>query len=219
MSAFGPAGAPGMPAFGGPSPMRQQAAGALAKAMVVLYWVAAAATAGLAASMVHRGGVVGDLFKNLATIDDVNSSDNQVAGVLLLVLVVMLAAAMVTSLWSRRVVHNAQVGGATGLNPGMAGGGWFIPIGWFFIPFQQLRATAKGLGRAAKSLPVWQAAFVVGFVLAIVSRVMVRDNALTAENVGNKFTNQGYVMFAAAAAFAVAAVFAGRTTKELDGRR
>ena len=59
-----------------------------------------------------------------------------------------IAIAILLAVWSYRAVSNGVARGAAA-NPGLAAGGWFIPIGFYVVPFIQLRKALAGRGKAA----------------------------------------------------------------------
>ena len=60
-------------------------------------------------------------------------------------------------------------------SPGLAAGGWFIPIGWFFVSFSQLR---KAMGGRGDTSPVgwWQGLWVVAWIASGISLQLFDDD-------------------------------------------
>jgi hypothetical protein len=84
----------------------------------------------------------------------------------ILLVVLTLAAAIITSLWARRVAENARARGDRLVRPGLATGGWYIPIGWFWVGFNQIKNAMSRAGQSPRLIGRWQTAFVLATVLS-----------------------------------------------------
>ena len=93
---------------------------------------------------------------------------------MLLLAALMLAGAIVVSIWSLKTAQNADASGATGVSPGLACGGWYIPIGWLFVPFIQLRQVTAHRRRSLTALTLWQVFFVGFWLFSVLFRVFGR---------------------------------------------
>lgn len=206
---------PGYVQYGGPAQGSVQSSSSLSKAMVILYGLVVAAGALLAFAFFNRKGVVDDILNASGTQSDLDSADGILGLAVILQFLAIVASAILTALWSKRIVSNAKARGVTGVSTGLAAGGWFIPIGWFFVGFNELRKAVKGVGGVSKSLALWQGAFIaqviVGFFNFNNDDVFFNDpDAL------DQLNNQALVALAAVAVLAVATFFAAKAAKEID---
>jgi len=144
-------------------------------ALEALVAVAAAVALFNRASVVDR---VDFLSPTFADIQDIKDADGQVTGSLSVFFVLALAIAVVWIVWQFRHAKNAQaIRGDTGLGPGWAIGGWFIPLGNYVLPQLQLFQAAKasdpdlgpgqpaGSGKAPSSVIAWWVLLDVAVVL------------------------------------------------------
>jgi hypothetical protein len=184
--------------------------------MIVLYSVTTAAAALLALTFFLRKGKWDDFLAGNATISDLDNSDNTVAMAALLQIVLFIAAAIVTSIWARRIAQNAQARGAQGIKVGMATGGWFIPIGFFWLGFGQLRKSSEAFGRPIAALYRWQTLFILQSVISTVTRNMGKIDESSPGSVADSLRNQWMLGLLGAAMFAVTTFFAAKAAKELD---
>lgn len=189
----------------------------LSKTMIILYWVTTAAAALLAIAAFMRKGTFDDFVSGDGTVADIDSADDFVGLAALLQIGVVIASAVVTCLWSKRIADNAVARGVSGVKPGMAAGGWFIPIGWFWLGFKELRKAGEGVRADVSAVQRWQAFFIGQSVLGVVTRNLgnfdVNDSA---DSISSALRNQWMVALAAAALYAAATVFAARAAKGLD---
>ncbi len=145
-----------------------QSSKGLGNATIALFWLVTLFGFLLAFSLFRRKSVVEDFFSN-GSFDDiqkVNDADSLVGAMALLQILVQIAAAIVVCLWSKRIASNAIARGGRDISPGLAAGGWFIPIGWFFVPFNQLRKSVKAVGGqgSGSGITGWQIAWVISGV-------------------------------------------------------
>jgi hypothetical protein len=215
-----PAGVPaGYVAYGQPANVAVTEPRALRAATVAMFWAATAATVVLALIAYHRGDVARDVLDGVSGLKDAKDADDATAAAALFVMAAMLAGAILVCIWSARTAGNARRRdpGNTA-NPGLAAGSWFIPLGNLVLPFAQLRTAARaGAARLSAAIVVWQAAFIVAFVCAIVQRV--RGDISAGDDIGDapsRLHSQGIVIFVMAVTFAVAAVAAMRAMTEVD---
>lgn len=163
---------PGAPALGAVSSNR-----GLRLASIVLAWMATASLFVLLIVVLNRRTVFadlvddGDLFtlRGLVRLDD---ADSAVAGGIGLFALSALPLTIVVSLWTLRFVGNAQVRGAADVSPGLACGGWYIPVGQLAVPFVQLRRSARHVDAPRGAIGWWQAGFAVlvaGFLAIVVA--------------------------------------------------
>ena len=185
----------------------------LSKAMVVLYWGVVATGALIAFAFFNRKSAVEDFLNGAAS--DFDSADALLGLAVILQVLLMLSAAIVTCLWAKRIADNAKARGVMNVSPGLAAGGWFIPIGWFFVGFNELRKSVKGVNGSAPSLNIWQGAFIAQVVVGFFN-LNNDDVYLTDSDALDQLGNQGIVGLVAMAVLAVAAFFAMKAAKEIN---
>lgn len=186
------------------------------KATLVLFWCASAASLLVGFVAYQRGNVLDDYLNGGNSLSDVRDADSRVAGLAFLMLALQIAAAIVLAVWSNRTVSNAKSRGADA-SSGLAAGGWFIPIGNYWVPWGQLRKAAARFGTVPGALLVWQLLFIGQAVLSVIARVVGNLDSVTGdEQAVSKLHNQGFLFIATAASMAVAAVCAGRAMKGID---
>ena len=153
-----------------------------------------------------------------STLSELHDADNFVNGAAGVASMLVLAIAILLTVWSARVVVNARAQGRR--VSGLAAGGWWIPIAWFVVPFVQLRRAVAGRGNTS-ALALWQALFIVGFGVCRAIELAVRpdfDRFDTAQHVSDDLRNQGFAFLATTvvvAALAVAAIAAMRSIDEV----
>lgn len=145
----------------------------LATATLALYWCRTGAEALLAFAFAKRRSVLDTAIDHFAhggvTRADVDADERArtlIGGVSVLLLALTVAATIVTSLWARRVAENARARGDTVVRPGLATGGWYIPIGWFWVGFNQIKEAMSRAGHSPRPIARWQIAFVLASVLS-----------------------------------------------------
>lgn len=206
---------PGYVQYGGPAQGSVQSSSSLSKAMVILYGLVVAAGALLAFAFFNRKGVVDDILNASGTQSDLDSADGILGLAVILQFLAIVASAILTALWSKRIVSNAKARGVTGVSTGLAAGGWFIPIGWFFVGFNELRKAVKGVGGVSKSLALWQGAFIAQVIVGFFN-FNNDDVFLSDPDALDQLNNQALVALAAVAVLAVATFFAAKAAKEID---
>ncbi len=150
----------------------------LATALLVLFILVALTQLGAAGARFNRASLIDDVIESPSSVDqqDLIDADDTVAGLSGLHALGMLATGIVFIIWQFRHAKNATVlGNQSGLGPGWAIGGWFVPLGNLVIPgvqlFQSSKAsdvTARQQGQPPKGAPVvvlWAVAFGLGVVL------------------------------------------------------
>jgi hypothetical protein len=140
----------------------------LATALSVLLAITAVAALLLALAFFNRASILDDPFG--ASFDELQSSDDAVAGGGGFLILGLLVTGIVWLIWQYRHAKNARALGQTdGLGPGWAIGGWFIPLGNWVIPQLQLKQAAEasdpsGARKAPPIVIVWWVLWVVGAV-------------------------------------------------------
>lgn len=178
-------------------------------------WVAVAAHVFLAGAAFSRKSVWDDFIDGSKNLVDLDDADNRVGGALALWVVVTVATAILLAVWSHRTTSNGQARGAQ-VSPGLAAGGWFIPIGWFFVSFIQLRKAMGGRGDTA-SVGWWQGLWVVAWIASGVSLQLFDDDlSQTPSEVSDGLRNQSVGLAIATVILVAATIFAMRAVKAVD---
>jgi len=188
----------------------------LRKAVVILMWVTVAAVFLTAFAAFNRKGVWDDFVDGSKTFADLDDADAFIGTAFLFYFALTVATAIVLAIWSNRVATNAKARGIA-ISPGLAAGGWFIPIGWYFVPFAQLRKTLAGRGDTT-SLGWWQGLWVVAMIGSAVAAQMFDsdDSVFQADEVSSDLRNQSIGLFLAAIAYVGATVFATRALRSIE---
>lgn len=188
----------------------------LRTATVVAFWTVTAATAFVAFAAFARRSAWDDFIGGSGSFEDLDNADSLLGGAVLLSWAAELFAVIMVCLWAGKTVRNAQARGVQGLSPGMAVGGWFIPIGWFWLGFAQLRKAVQGLNRSAPSLNAWQTAFIIAQIGGgVIYSVRININDVTTDDLGSKLSRQGYVSAGAAVLFLITTLLATKATKQI----
>jgi hypothetical protein len=193
----------------------------LRRAAITLFWLVAAAAGLLVIAVFARKGSWDDFVKNptLEGVSKIDDADNFVAGAVLVQLLFMLTSTILVCLWAQRVCSNARVRGLLTVRPGLAAGGWFIPIGWYWVGFNEVRKAANGLGRAPGALLGWQIAFAATGVCDFVQRLGF-DNVDTGnvhtDEVSDALSVQGVFVTLALIGFVTATVYAMSAMRRIE---
>jgi hypothetical protein len=205
----------GYTAYGPASGVPTVSTSGVRKATIVLFWATTAAMAVLGFVAYQRGGVADDLFHGEGTFSDLDDADARLGGAVLLVAALQIAAAIVLAVWSSRTVSNAKRRGADA-SSGLAAGGWFIPIGWYWVPWTQIRKSTRPFGTAPGSLGLWQLLFAAQTVLSIAARATVGSTIDLDEDAAGKLHTQGILFLVTAALLVVTTVAATKAMKDVD---
>ena len=210
--------AAGYVAFGSPGAPVQplQSTAGLRTATLVLFWVTVAANVLFAVVLFNRRSVWDDFVAGNAGFVDLDDADNAVGAVALLLIVSLLASGIVLSIWSLRTARNAKARGALAVSPGLACGGWYIPIGNLWVGFGQLRKSVDGVRGGAPNLSKWQGAWIGFVVLGFVTRSFGNIDTFDPDGVSESLQNQSIAGVLQALTMAVAAFFAMRAMREID---
>lgn len=102
-------------------------------------------------------------------------ADNLVVTTSWSVIVGVVIAAIATAMWAFRLAKNAQARGSYVVRPGMAAGGWFIPIGFWWVGFNEVQRSVEFTGQESKPIKRWQVAWVAGSLLGTFVRNGLND--------------------------------------------
>lgn len=189
----------------------------LSKAMIILYGLASALALLVGFALYSRKGAWDDFVAGNNSLSDLDAADGLVGGAILMQFLVIIAAAIVTCLWARRIAKNAISRGAMNVSPGLAAGGWFIPIGWLFVGFSQLRKSVDGVGGRSPSLNLWQGLFIAQSVAGfVINRFGGFDSGDNPQEVSDALRNQGIIGLVGGLIYAGATFFAARAAKEIN---
>lgn len=183
---------------------------------VVLFWVVTAATAALSAALFSRRGVWDDFIAGSGDIDALDRADAAVGGLVILIAVATVAAAIVVSIWSLRVVRNAEQFAGHGLKPKLACGGWYIPLGNLWIPFVRLRATMSALHGDPTKVSHWQAAWIAMAIVGGIDRAAFNLDSFDPDEVRNTLTNAANFSLLNLIVVALTALLAQRAMTRVD---
>jgi hypothetical protein len=149
---------------------------ALATATLTLYWCRTGAAALQALVFLNRRTIINRMIKHSAaggiTRSELDADDRARAFILIVAVLLVgftLAAAIVTSLWARRVTENARARGDRIVRPGLATGGWYIPIGWFWVGFNQIKEAVSRAGHSPSAIKRWQTVFILATVVYVLA--------------------------------------------------
>ena len=207
---------PGYVAYGTPVHTRStlQNTRGLRIATVVLIWVATLGTALQLLTMYNRRSVWNDPSSSFSDLVD---ADDTVAGAFVFYAVAAIATVIVLSIWTLRSVRNSQTLGAQRVRPGLACGGWYIPLGNVFVPFIQIRRATGALGAKTTGSVIWQVgwgAMVIGG--GIVNTAFNESNVFDPDSVTQDLSTQVVGATITFVAAVVAAIGATMATKSLD---
>ena len=184
----------------------------LRTATIILMWLTVAAHVVLTFAAFARKSTADDFLAGDFTAD-VDGADDFVGAGVVLVLLATLATAIVLAVWSHRTTSNARARGAQ-VSPGLAAGGWFIPIGWYFVGFAQLRNALRG--RDSSSLNLWQILWVVGSIGGgLAAQLFDVENSLIEQDT-SPLRNQSIGLAISTVVLIAATVFAMRALKAVD---
>jgi hypothetical protein len=156
-----------------------------------------------------------------ATISDLDDADGVVGAAVVVSFLVTLAAIIVLSIWSLRTARNARNTGASDasdVSPGLACGGWYIPLANAIVPFVQLRRIAVHRHRPTSAVSLWQGLIIASGVFSGVARsvgqVDVDDGR---DDVITKLTTESILAFVSAALLVAVTLAATRAMRDVDG--
>lgn len=182
--------------------------------MNVLYWTVAGSSGLLALAMFSRSSRWDRFVDGDKNIDMLMQADDRVVLAALIQVGIMVAGAIVTAVWCHRVASYAKARFGGDVRPGMAAGGWFVPIGNIWLGFNELKKAATALGRTDRLVGRWQAAVVANVGMSVASRSFA--NGTNASGAAGRFTAQWIVALVSMIILGVGSVVARKATRELD---
>jgi hypothetical protein len=158
----------------------QRSVRGLGTAVLVMYAAVTVLAVLLAGALYRRATVfeeVIDLGQRATPADGQRllDTDNLVVTTSWMVIAGVVLGAVATAMWAFRLAKNAQARGSYVVNPGMAAGGWFIPIGFWWVGFNEVQRSVEFTGQEAKPVKRWQVAWVAGSLLGFFVRNGLND--------------------------------------------
>lgn len=150
----------------GPSP-------AIRRSVLVLYWLTAAASCAATVAIASRRSRL-DEFRS-TVMGDLESENKFVIVAVFVLTMLVVTSAIATAIWTLRLVSSAQARNVSGLSPGWAVGGWFVPVGLLFIGFRQIRRSVAGVGARTGRVLAWQIGF-VGLAISLAGAQVTSTN-------------------------------------------
>lgn len=188
----------------------------LRTAAIILFWAVTASSALTAALLFLRRSVWDDFVADRSGFADLDRADALVTMSELLNTALLVAGGIVLSIWALRMVRNAELFGGKGLKPGLACGGWYIPIGNLWVPFVRLRAAAWSLRASTRRISQWQAAWVTMQLLSGFEATLFRLDQKTFDEIGGTLSAQATFSVVVLLVTALAALSGQRSLQSLD---
>lgn len=179
-------------------------------------WCATACLFLVAMASRHRVSVVDEYDTGFGSLRDVRDADNLIAGAFFPTFCLVLAIAIVVSIWSLRICENAARSGAR-TQPGLAAGSWYIPLAWFVLPFILLNQARRGRG-SPTALVLWAIFFGLTGLMMGAQRGAVSDidETLDIGEVTDSLQQQTSTIFAAALCAIGASIAGMRAIRALE---
>ena len=192
----------------------------LGMATITMYRVVCVSSLLTAIAVFHRKSVVQDILDRGGQVnaDDIaadNSARSLLVAAVVVGVVLMLAAGIVTAVWSHRVATNAVARGARDVKPGMAAGGWFIPFGMWFLGWRELQRSVEGVGSDASPIKRWQMAFIGASVFSWFTR-NAGGNPNSLSDLGSTLSTQFILFLLGFALYVLAMVFATKAIRHIN---
>ena len=192
-------------------------------ATIWLYWAITAMTVIVTISLFWARSVLEDAAADrdlgLSEWADVTDAVDVTVGLEGARSAVILAAIILTCLWSKRIADNAKARGVRNVSPGMACGGWWIPVGNIWLGWMHLRRSAMGTRTPTSHLNLWQGFTIASWVFSVVLGVGVTDvdpRISSIRNASDIFLAQAISGIFASGLLLVAAYGATKAIRELD---
>lgn len=191
---------------------------ALRTATLSLFWLTAAASAAVTVStFLRRGAWKDSLDAGTALTEDLSGHDVPVIIAVFVLTMVVVTAAVAVAVWSMRLIVSAQARGVTGLSPGWAVGGWFVPVGFFVLGFRQVTKAVTALGGTAMKVIAWQISFACVAIVMSVAQLSSQDvSAIPTDSSVSALTRECILSLASTLLFLAAAGLATRAITDAD---
>jgi len=181
----------------------------------VLIWSAVGFLALYSVGLFRRRGVWDDLVAGRASIQEVDNADQMVAVLGLISAIVVVSAGIVLSIWSLRIVRNAEQFAGSGLRPGLACGGWYIPIGNLWVPFVRLRDTMRTFRGDSADISRWQAGWIAMSLGGSIERAAFDIDPFDPDSISDTLGSEAWFSVFTLVIAAVTAWFAMRALRSL----
>ena len=191
----------------------------LRTATIVLFWVQTALTLLLGFVAYNRGEVAQGFDDGTKSLADLQSADDAVGGLFVFIVLVAIALIVVLCIWAHHTVRNAKLRDPSlNVSPGMAAGGWYIPVGNFWLPWMHLRRSARRFGGQVGALGVWQGLTIAGTVLSFIAQRMGNafDDADDVDDVVNLAHGQGVFFLLSGLVYLATTIAAMKATRQVD---
>ena len=188
----------------------------LRTATIVLFWCTAGAMGLTAIATGNRLAVWNGFRDGSQDLLDVDDADTLVGLAAGLQLLLTLASAIVLSIWSLRSMRGAHVWRAGSPSPGLACGGWYIPLGMFVVPFVQFRKVLRSRRQAATAVNWWQGLFITAGLCSVIFRGGDPERADSIDDVSAYLGVQTGAAIVLAVLLVLATIAASRAMRELD---
>jgi hypothetical protein len=188
----------------------------LRKACVILFWVATGATALLLVALISRRVTWSRFTQGEASLADLQDADDFVGASSFVLFLAVLASLIVVSIWSLRTARHAKATGAADVSPGLACGGWYIPVAQAILPFVQLRKVVRHRGRSTTTVNLWQGLLIGVWVVSSVLRGVGNADNDTVRDLTTRLTTEVVLGSILLAGMAVTAAIAMRAMQDVD---
>ena len=206
-------GRPGIDPAGTPSPTA-----GLRTATIVLFWCCVGSSLLFALAATYRRSVWVDFRDGRATFADLDDADGVVGLAVLVAFGLTIASIIVLSIWALRTARHARLTGAADLSPGLACGGWYIPLANAIVPFVQLRRVAVHRRRSTAAVNLWQGLVIAAGLFSFASRAAGQvDVDDSRDDVISKLTTESVLAFVSTVVLAAVTVVAVRAMRDVDG--
>jgi hypothetical protein len=187
-------------------------------AVLTLFWLTAAASAAVTVSTFARRGAWQESFDaGNALVDDLTTHDVPVIIAVFVLTMLVVTSAIAVAVWSMRLVACAQARGVSGLSPGWAVGGWFVPVGFLALGFRQVAKAVAGVGGSTTRVVAWQAAFAAAALVTAVAQFTSRDiSAVPTESAVSALTRESVLSLASTVLLIASAATATLAVRHAD---
>ena len=205
--------------FGG-TPAKVEPTATLRTASIIARFVGVAGSAIAGALFLYRARVVERVASGQASRGDLDLPKTLATVAYQFGTFAGLAGTVLLCLWSSRTATNGTLVHAnTRASPGLAGGGWFIPVGNFWVPWRHLRR-AMGPAPRSAALAWWQGLTIassVAFIpIGVAAAIGAYREAVDREVSASIYRMQGFGLLAAAVTSVVTIIVSMRAMRDVD---